>query len=85
MQYLAFYEEFARRVPQLAAQETTQSAPARADQPKPVMSDLLDLEQQRQTLEPELIDLHNGEGNPGREAELRKALEQNTDQRLRAA
>ena len=85
MEYLAFYEEFARRVPQLAAQETVEPAPARADQPKAVMSDLLDLEQQRQTLEQELIDLHNGNGNPSREAKLRQALERNTDQRLRAA
>jgi O-acetyl-ADP-ribose deacetylase (regulator of RNase III) len=47
VEYLAFYKEFARRVPQLAAQEMAQPASARADQPKPLMSDLLDLEQQR--------------------------------------
>ncbi len=84
MEYLAFYEEFARRVPQLVAQETAQPTPARAGQPKPVMSNLLDLEQQRQTLEQELIDLHNGDGDPAREAKLRQSLERNTDQRLRA-
>ncbi len=85
MEYLAFYEEFAKRVPQLAAQEMAQPTIARAAQPKPVMSDLLDLEQQRGTLEQELIDLHNGDGDPAREVKLRQALERNTDQRLRAA
>jgi O-acetyl-ADP-ribose deacetylase (regulator of RNase III) len=85
MQYLAFYEEFARRVPQVAVQETTQSAPARAARPTPVISDQLDLEQQRQTLEQELIDLRSGGTDVAREAKLRAALERNTDQRLRAA
>ena len=85
MQYLAFYEEFARRVPQVAVQETTPSAPALAPRPTPVISDLLDLEQQRQTLEQELIDLHSRGEDAAREAELRAALERNTDQRLRAA
>jgi O-acetyl-ADP-ribose deacetylase (regulator of RNase III) len=84
MQYLAFYEEFARRVPLIAAQETTEPPPARAAQP-PVMSNLLDLEQQRLTLEQELIDLQKDSKDPGREAELRKALDENTNQRLRAA
>jgi hypothetical protein len=85
MQYLAFYEEFARLVPQVAAQETAQSAPALAARPTPVVSHLLDLEQQRQMLEQELIDLHTGGGDAAREAELRAALELNTDQRLGAA
>lgn len=85
MQYLAFYEEFARRVPQVAAQEANQPATAHADQPKPIVSDLLSLEQERQTLEQELVDLLNGDRDPAREAELRAALERNTDQRLHAA
>jgi O-acetyl-ADP-ribose deacetylase (regulator of RNase III) len=85
MKYLAFYEEFARLVPQVAAQETKQPAPARADQPKPVISGLLTLEQRRRALEQELIELRSGSGDPAREAELRAALEQNTDQRLQAA
>jgi O-acetyl-ADP-ribose deacetylase (regulator of RNase III) len=85
MQYLAFYEEFARRAPQVAAQEADQSETARTDLPKPVISDLLSLEQERQMLEQELIDLLSGNGDPAREAELRTALEQNTDQRLHAA
>jgi O-acetyl-ADP-ribose deacetylase (regulator of RNase III) len=85
MQYLAFYEEFARRVPLVAAHEVEQPPPARADQPPPAVSDLLDLEQRRQKLEQELGDLQKDKGDAGREAELRKALEQNTDQRLRAA
>jgi O-acetyl-ADP-ribose deacetylase (regulator of RNase III) len=84
MQYLAFYEEFARRVPLVAAQEIEHSPVVRAAQRPPVVSDLLDLEQERQTLEQELIDLQ-GKGDAAREAELRKALERNTDQRLRAA
>ncbi len=85
MQYLAFYEEFARRVPLVAAHESTQPPPAQADQPPVVISDLLGLEQQRQTLEQELIDLQKDKKDPAREAELRAALERNTDQRLSAA
>jgi O-acetyl-ADP-ribose deacetylase (regulator of RNase III) len=85
MEYLAFYEEFARRVPHVAAQETKQPETAQADLAKPVTSDLLNLEQERQTLEQELIDLRSGNGDHAREAELRVALERNTDQRLRAA
>jgi O-acetyl-ADP-ribose deacetylase (regulator of RNase III) len=85
MQYLAFYEEFARRVPLVAARETTRPTSARAAPPPPVVSGLLDLEQQRQTLEQELIDLQKDKNDSGREAELRRALEQNTSQRLRAA
>jgi TIR domain/Macro domain len=85
MDYLAFYEEFARRVPLVAAHETTQPPPARAAPPPPVISDLLDLEQRRQTLEQELIDLQKDKNDSGRETELRRALEQNTSQRLRAA
>jgi O-acetyl-ADP-ribose deacetylase (regulator of RNase III) len=85
MEYLAFYEEFARRVPQVAAQEIKPPGHAEAELAKPVTSDLLNLEQERQTLEQELIDLLNGNGDPSREAGLRVALERNTDQRLRAA
>jgi O-acetyl-ADP-ribose deacetylase (regulator of RNase III) len=85
MQYVAFYEELARRVPHVAAQETDPSPPARIDQPTPAVSDLLGLEQQRQTLEQELIDLRKSGGDAAREAKLREELELNTDQRLRAA
>jgi len=84
MQYVAFYEEFARRVPLVAAHETTQPLPSQPEQPQAVVSDLLSLEQQRQTLEQELIDLQQGQGDAPREAELRAALERNTDERLRA-
>ena len=49
------------------------------------MSDLLELEKQRQTLEQEIIDLQQGERDPEREAELRASLQQNTDERLLAA
>jgi hypothetical protein len=52
--------------------------------PKPVLPDLLDLEQQRQTLAQELVDLRNAGKDPAREAELREALKENTDHRLRA-
>jgi TIR domain len=85
MQYVAFYEEFARRVPLVAAHETTQPLPNQPERPQAVVSDLLSLEQQRQTLEQELTDLQQGQGDPPREAELRAALERNTDERLRAA
>jgi O-acetyl-ADP-ribose deacetylase (regulator of RNase III) len=85
VQYVAFYEEFARRVPLVAAQETAQPAPVRADRPQAVVSDLLGLEQERQTLEQQLIDLQQEQGDAAREAELRAALGRNTDQRLRAA
>jgi len=85
VQYVAFYEEFARRVPLIAAHETTQPALPGPDRPQAVVSDLLGLEQQRQTLETQLIDLQQGQGDAAREAELRATLEQNTDQRLRAA
>ena len=85
VQYVAFYEEFARRVPLVAAQETAQPPPVRADRPQAVVSDLLGLEQERQALEQQLIDLQQGKGDAAREAELRAALERNTDQRLRAA
>jgi O-acetyl-ADP-ribose deacetylase (regulator of RNase III) len=85
MQYVAFYEEFARRVPLVAAHETAQPLSAQPDRPQAVISDLLGLEQQRQTLEQELIDLQQGQRDAAREAELRAALERNTDQRLRAA
>jgi O-acetyl-ADP-ribose deacetylase (regulator of RNase III) len=84
MQYLAFYEEFARRAPHVAAQENKQPGTALADQPKPVISGLASLEQERQTLEQGLIGLLNSDGDPAREAELRAALERNTDQRLHA-
>ena len=87
MQYVAFYEEFARRAPHVAARETLSSVPAQTDQPALalVVSDLLGLEQQRQTLEQELVDLRKGGGNASREAKLREELETNTDQRLHAA
>ncbi|MGD0608612.1 MAG: macro domain-containing protein [Streptosporangiaceae bacterium] len=85
VQYVAFYEEFARRVPRIAAYETAQPPPPRPDRPQAVVSDLLGLEQQRQTLEQQLVDLQQGRGGAAREAELRAALERNTDQRLRAA
>jgi O-acetyl-ADP-ribose deacetylase (regulator of RNase III) len=85
IQYVAFYEEFARRVPLVAARETAQPPPAHADQPQAMVSDLLGLEQERQTLEQELIDLQQGHGDASRETELRGAIERNTDQRLRAA
>ena len=85
MEYVAFYEEFARRVPHVAAKESKEPGPVRADKPKPVASGLLGLEQERQTLEQELIDLRSGGGDSAREAELRAAIERNTDQRLRAA
>lgn len=84
MQYLAFYEQFARRVPLVAAHEIKQPSPVHPD-PSPPISDLLDLEQQRQTLEQELIDLHQATGDTGRAGELRVALERNTDQRIQAA
>jgi hypothetical protein len=85
MRYIAFYEEFARRVPLVAANETTQPLLMQPKQPQAVVSDLLSLEQQRQTLEQELIDLQPGQGDTAREAALRAALERNTDERLRAA
>lgn len=85
VQYVAFYEEFARRVPLIAAHETAQQPPPRPDRQQAVVSDLLGLEQQRQTLEQRLVDLQQGRGDAAREGELRAALERNTDQRLRAA
>jgi len=85
MQYVAFYEEFARRVPVVAAHESKQGGPVRNAQPSPAVSDLLSLEQQRQALEQELADLPAEEADAGRRAELRAALERNTDQRLRMA
>jgi O-acetyl-ADP-ribose deacetylase (regulator of RNase III) len=84
MQYLAFYEEFARRVPLVAAQQTAEPTPARTSQAPSTVSDLLGLEQKRQAMEQELADLQPGKDD-GRRAELRAALERNTDQRLRAA
>lgn len=84
VQYVAFYEEFARRVPLIAAHQTAQPPPP-SDRPQAVVSDLLGLEQRRQTLEQQLIDLQQGRGDAAREGELRAALEENTDQRLRAA
>lgn len=85
MQYVAFYEEFARRAPLVAAHETAQPPLVHADQSQAMVSDLLSLEQERQTLEQQLIDLQRGGGDAAREAELRVDLERNTDQRLRAA
>jgi O-acetyl-ADP-ribose deacetylase (regulator of RNase III) len=85
MQYVAFYEEFARRVPLVSMHEIAQPPPVRAGQAAPVKSDLLELEQQRQKLEQELIDLQQDKEDAAHEAELRAALERNTDQRLRAA
>jgi hypothetical protein len=85
MQFLAFYEEFARRVPSVAARETGLTAPARVEQPQRSISDLLELEQERQTLEQRLIDVRQSGGDAAREAELRGAIERNTDRRLGAA
>lgn len=85
VQYVTFYEEFARRVPLVAARQTAQPPPVQADRPQAVVSDLLGLEQQRQTLEQQLVDLQQGQGDAAREADLRADLERNTDQRLRAA
>lgn len=78
-------EKFAQRAPQVAAPETKQPRSARTGQANSPIPDLLSLEQERQALEQELIGLLSGNGDPAREAELRAALEQNTDQRLRAA
>jgi O-acetyl-ADP-ribose deacetylase (regulator of RNase III) len=66
MQYVAFYEEFARRVPLVAAYQTMQPLPIQPERLQPVISDLLSLEQQRQTLEQELIDLQRDRGNTAR-------------------
>src|SRR6266568_1074897 len=57
----------------------------RNNPPLKKMHPLLGLEQERQALEQQLIDLQQGKGDAAREAELRAALERNTDQRLRAA
>jgi O-acetyl-ADP-ribose deacetylase (regulator of RNase III) len=86
-EYVAFYEEFARRVPMVAAHESANLPAAQAEPAPAVISDLLTLEQQRQTLEQELIDLQHSDNDHGasRQAELRAALEYNTDQRIHAA
>jgi hypothetical protein len=86
MQYVAFYEEFARRVPLVAAGQFTAPPPV-PSRPQAAVSDLLNLEQQRQRIEQELVDIQQvaGQDGTGREAELRADLQQNTDKRLRAA
>jgi O-acetyl-ADP-ribose deacetylase (regulator of RNase III) len=86
MQYVAFYEEFARRVPVVAARETArdtappQSAPARAQQP--IVSDLLGIERRRIRLEQELGDLRQDGGDSARENELRRDIALNTEERV---
>jgi O-acetyl-ADP-ribose deacetylase (regulator of RNase III) len=85
MQYVAFYEEFARRVPAVAAHESKPGGLVRSTQPSPAVSDLLSLEQERQALEQELADIPLEEANAGRRTALRAALDLNTDQRLRMA
>lgn len=78
--HLAFYEEFARRVPQVATHRR-RSPPASPGPPEPAIFSLLGLEQQRQKLEQELIELRQSGGDAARDAELRAALAANTDQR----
>jgi O-acetyl-ADP-ribose deacetylase (regulator of RNase III) len=70
VQYLAFYEEFARRVPLVAARETTQPPPARAAPPPPV-SGLLDLEKQRQIPWSQAIQHHEARGDIFRAGQTR--------------
>jgi O-acetyl-ADP-ribose deacetylase (regulator of RNase III) len=88
MQFVAFYEEFARLAPAMAAVAVDQVTPAAAPPPsrsQQAVSDLLSLEQQRQRIEQELVDIQQGKGDAAREARLRADLERNTDKRLRAA
>lgn len=82
MQYVSFYEEFARRVPSVAARESPPDASPAGFQPPPAVSGMLDLEQQRQDLEQQLADLP---AEDARRAGLRAALERNTDVRLQAS
>jgi O-acetyl-ADP-ribose deacetylase (regulator of RNase III) len=84
MQYLAFYEEFARRVPHVTA-ANPMTAPTQSTKAAPV-SDFLELERQRQRLEQQLVDLRRDQaGSPADLIDLRQTIERNTDERLRAA
>ena len=86
MQYVAFYEEFARRVPVVAARETAREAGphrlARADPEGPGPSPLLGLEQRRVRLEQELGDLQQSGGDPARQNKLRRDIALNTEERV---
>lgn len=84
MQHLAFYEEFARRVPLVAAQQGEWPTPTPPAAPAAV-SDVLELEQQRQLLEQQLVDLRQGLADSSQQHAVRKAIAHNTDARLRAA
>jgi O-acetyl-ADP-ribose deacetylase (regulator of RNase III) len=88
MQFVSFYEEFAHLAPAMAAVAVDQVTPAAAPPPRrsqQAVSDLLSLEQQRQRIEQELVDIQQGKGDAAREARLRADLERNTDKRLWAA
>ncbi len=85
LQYLAFYEEFARRVPSLAARDVPSvAAPSAAPAPS-LVSDVLGLEQQRQSLEQRLVDLRRQNVDGSEMEEVRRAIELNTDERIAAA
>lgn len=85
MQYLAFYEEFARRVPLVAARKVSNEVA----RPSPVhtsgaLSTLAELELERQNLERRLVDLRRDQGSSEAEHKVRRAIERNTDARLAA-
>jgi O-acetyl-ADP-ribose deacetylase (regulator of RNase III) len=88
LDYLNFYEEFARRAPTLARREkpltagVSDSSPV-SDGSARTISRLLTLEQERQRLEEELAEM--GEDDPGRRQHLMSTLQDNLAQRVRAA
>ena len=86
LHFLAFYEEFARRVPVLAGHVVTATTPTEPDVVVPAVgSAVVELERERQSLEQQLVELRRGRADTAVEGQVREAIERNTDARLAAA
>lgn len=86
LHHLAFYEEFARRVPVLAGHAVTADPAVEPEVAAPaVRSDVVELERERQSLERQLVELRRAHAGTAAEGRVREAIERNTDARLAAA
>jgi O-acetyl-ADP-ribose deacetylase (regulator of RNase III) len=81
--FVAFYEEFAKRTPQLTAHAEPSSGAKSETIPEPkTPSRLLELEQRKQRLESELILVFQSGGDPAREQQLLRDLSSIDRERL---
>ena len=89
LDFISFYEEFARRKPAIARHETVATpAPERPEQAVRSVSKLLELERERQRLEQEIVLLRNnpdGASDPAADRTLNRELQANQVKRLEVA